>query len=408
MKRERSFERYLHLTGIPAFVTPADGSVYLDPLWARDLSRHTYFGSQVRVLCPVVEVDEAPPGTVRFEQAGVEFAFLPHATSIVRYLLSGGWFRALWRQWRHLRWPNVVFMGFVEHPIPYGWTAAPMAWVRRVPWYTFIESSPWRVPPGVASKWKHRLRAAVAERVNRFAFRRASFAFISQPAYAGFLRPDCPRLVSPASWFLHEERATPQQIGDAREAAAHRRPHLMFLGRLDPGKGIETLLEMVELLDRPGFEVQLTVLGSGQLRGRVEQVAATLRHVELLLGTPVPYGPAFFAMLRGADVLVVPNLGDEQPRNVFDAYSQGVPVLASDTTGLRSIVQDGVTGRLVPAGDAHALAAAIRELLQPDQRLRWAGFGDAGYDIASHYDHDDMHRQRATFVEGLQADRFSG
>ena len=407
MKRERSFERYLHLTGIPAFVTPRDGAVFLDRLWARDLSRHTYLGSQVRVMCPMVEVDEAPPGTVRFEQEGFEFVFLPHATNVVRYLLSGDWCRAVWRQWRHLRWPDVAFMGFVEHPIPYGWTAAPAAWLRRVPWYTFIESSPWRVPPGVTPKWKHRVRAAVAERVNRFAFRRASFAFVSQPAYADFLRPDCPRLVSPASWFLHEERATLQQIGDARAAAGRRPPHLMFLGRLVPGKGIETLLETVRLLDRQGVELQLIVLGSGQLRGRVEEAAAATRHVELVLGTPVPYGPEFFAMLREADVLVVPNLGDEQPRNVYDAYSQGVPVLASDTTGLRSIVQDGVTGRLVPPGDATALAAAISDLVQPSQRSRWAGFGDAGYEIASHYDHDDMHRQRAAFLVGLLADGVS-
>ena len=401
------FHRYLHLTGIPAFRTP-DGAVFLDPLWERDLSRHTYFGAEVRVVCPMIEVDVPPAGTVPSTLADCEFRGLPHATNLPKYVLSGDWFRAIWRIWRNLAWPDLAFMGFVEHPIPYGWIAAPAARVRKVPWYTFIESSPWRVPPGVTPKWKHRLRAAVAERINRFLFRRAAFAFISQPEYQHFLRPGCPRLVSPASWFLRDELATPAQITEARTAAASRPLHLMFVGRLDPGKGIDVLLEAIQLLDRPGNDITLTVLGGGQLRPRVEAAAAAAQHLHIVLGTPVPYGPEFFAVLRGADVLLVPNLGDEQPRNVFDAFSQGVPVLVADTTGLRSIVDDGVTGRLLPVGDAAALTAAVQEMAEPGARARWAAFGDAGYAVAAAYDHDEMHAQRARFVAGLPASLVRG
>ena len=393
----------MHLTGIPAYRTPS-GEVFLDPLWERDLSRHTYYGSEIRVVCPMIDVGEPPPGTVLSRLAGCEFVGLPYATNLPRYVLSGGWFRAVWRIWRQLGWPDVAFMGFVEHPIPYGWIAAPFAGLRRVPWYTFIESSPWRLPPGVAPTWKHRLRAGVSERVNGFLFRRAAFAYVSQPAYQQFLRADCPRLVSPASWFLHEEQATPAQVAEARAAAAGRPPNLMFIGRLDPGKGLGTLLAAITTLDRPGNSFTLVILGSGQMLSRVQQVVDQLQHVTVVIGAPVPYGPDFFTVLRGADVLLVPSLGDEQPRNVFDAYAQAVPVLASDTTGLRSIVDDGVTGRLLPVGDAAALAAAIDELLQPGSLDRWQAMGAAGYEVALHYDHDDMHAQRAEFVAALQAD----
>ena len=68
----------------------------------------------------------------------------------------------------------------------------------------------------------------------------------------------------------------------------------MFVGRLDPGKGIDMLLEAIELLDQPGNDVTLTVLGSGQLRSRVEAAAAAARHLHLVLGAPVPYGPEFW------------------------------------------------------------------------------------------------------------------
>ncbi len=394
----------MHLTGVPAFISPS-GTVYMDALAARDLSRHTYLGGAVRVVCPIVKVAIAPPGTVAFQQEGFEFIGLPHATGLLRYIATGGWLRAVWTMWRQLAWPDIAFIGFVEHPIPYGWTAAPFAAIRRVPWYTFIESTPWRVPPGVSPKWRHRVRAMIAERVNRFFFRRAAFAFISQLAYAEFLRAGCPHLVSPASWFLRDEIATSSQIEKARTAAARRQPHLMFIGRLDPAKGIDVLLSALKKIDEPGVELTFTIMGAGQLQTRVAQAAGSLRHVRLAVEAPVPYGPGLFELLRGVDALVVPNLGDEQPRNVFDAFSQAVPVLASDTSGLRSIVTDGVDGRLVRAGDVSALAVGIGAFVIPKVRAEWVTYGDAGYERAKGYDHDVMHAQRAEFIARHFVDR---
>jgi glycosyltransferase involved in cell wall biosynthesis len=373
----------------------------MDALAARDLSRHTYLGNEVRVVCPVIRVATPPRDTVAFQHDGFQFVGLPHAASLWRYVVTGRWLRAVWTMWRQLAWPDIAFVGFVEHPIPYGWTAAPFAALRRVPWYTFIESSPWRVPPGVTPKWRHRLRATIAERVNRYLFRRAAFAFVSQPSYVEFLRPGCPYLVSPASWFLRDEVATAAQVEAARSQARKRDPHLMYVGRLDPAKGIDTLLSALAAVDAADLRLTFTVMGAGQLRAQVEQAAKSLQHVRLLVAPTLRYGTDFFGVLRNVDGLVVPNLGDEQPRVVFDAFSQAVPVIASDTSGLRSIVTDGVDGRLTPAGDASALATAIIEFLRPETRAQWIRFGDAGHKRAIAYDHDAMHAQRAEFVARL-------
>ena len=395
------YQRYMHLTGVPAFITP-DGTAHLDALAARDLSRHTYIASAVRVVCPVVHVAEPPAGTVAFDQAGFEFVALPYATRLLRYVFGGGWLRAVWTMWRQLGWADVAFIGCVEHPIPYGWTAVPFAAIRRVPWYTFIESTPWRVPPGVRPKLRHRVRAEMTERINRVLFRRATFAFISHSAYAEFLKAGCPHLVSPAAWFLRDEIAAPAQIEAARFEAAGRPLHLMYIGRLDPAKGIDVLLSALARLDKPGADLTLTVMGVGQLQAHVERAAASLQHVRLGLTAPLPYGPQYFQSLRGVDALVVPNLGDEQSRNVFDAFSQAVPVLVSDTSGLRSVVTDGVEGRLVSAGDVAALANAIAALAEPSARATWIGYGDAGYEHAKSYDHDVMHAHRARFIADLR------
>lgn len=396
------YQRYMHLTGVPAFIK-SDGTVYLDALAARDLSRHTYLAPAIRVVCPMIEVADPPPGTVAFQQEGFEFVALPHANGLARYVLGGGWLRAVGTMWRQLGWADIAFMGCVEHPIPYGWTGVPFAAIRRVPWYTFIESTPWRVPPGVYPKLRHRIRGAIAERINSVLFRRAAFAFVSHVAYADFLSRDCRYLVSPAAWFLHEEMATPTQIAAARREAARRAPHLMYIGRLDPAKGVQPLLSALAKVDELGVELTFTVMGVGQLLAAVEHAATTLRHVRLVVAAPVLYGPEFFKALRSVDALVVPNLGDEQSRNVFDAFSQALPVLASDTPGLRSVVTDEIEGRLVPAGDVSALAAAIAALSNPSARAQWFGYGDAGYERAKGYDHDLMHAQRAAFIAGLSA-----
>ena len=390
----------MHLTGVPAFTTP-DGVIHLDALAARDLSRHTYIAPAVRVVCPMIEVADPPTGTVPFGQAGFEFVALPYATGLLSYVLGGGWLRAVWTMWRQLAWADIAFIGCVEHPIPYGWTAVPFAEMRRVPWYTFIESTPWRVLPRTYPKWRQRIRATVAERINRLLFRRAEFAFISHSAYAEFLKPGCRYLLSPAAWFLHDEMATPVQIAAARGDAAHRPAHLMYIGRLDPAKGVRALLSALNSIDEPGVELTITVMGVGQLQARVEYAAAALRHVRLEVAAPVPYGAEYFSVLRGIDALVVPNLGDEQSRNVFDAFSQAVPVLASDTPGLRSVVADGVEGRLVPPGDVAALAAALTAFADAAVRAAWIGYGNAGYERAKKYDHDTMHAQRAAFIAAL-------
>lgn len=399
------YQRYMHLTGVPVFIAPDDvaphSTVYMDTLAARDLSRHTYLGDSVRVVCPVIRTATPPAGSVIFQQEGFEFIGLPYSKSLWRYVVTGSWLRAVWTIWRQLAWPDVAFIGFVEYPIPYGWTAAPFAALRRVPWYTFIESTPWRVPPGVVPKWRHRLRATIAERINRLLFRRAAFAFISQPAYSAFLHPRCRYMVSPAAWFLRAEAATPSQIQTARAGAVRRPPHLIYVGRLDPEKGIDALLSALAVVDATSTQLTFTIMGAGQLMAHVQRAAASLQQVRLMVTQPVPYGSEFFRVLREVDGLVVPNLGDEQPRNVFDAFSQAVPVVAFDTLGLRSIVTDGVDGRLVPVGDVGALAAVISEVISPQTREQWMALGDAGYQRALHYDHDAMHAQRAQFVAEL-------
>lgn len=82
--------------------------------------------------------------------------------------------------------------------------------------------------------------------------------------------------------------------------------------------------------------------------------------------------------LKACDVLVVPSVRDESlPLVVLEAMAAGRPVIASRLSGIPEAVEDGVTGRLLPPGDAGALAATLTELAGGDRRVL-ADWGAAG------------------------------
>jgi len=76
-------------------------------------------------------------------------------------------------------------------------------------------------------------------------------------------------------------------------------------------------------------------------------------------------------LLRQADAFVLPTLADSMPRAVLEAMAAGLPAITTDRSGYQDLIEDGVNGFIVPAGDADAIAARLRLLSQdPDLRLR--------------------------------------
>ncbi|MGA7541417.1 MAG: glycosyltransferase family 4 protein [Steroidobacteraceae bacterium] len=108
---------------------------------------------------------------------------------------------------------------------------------------------------------------------------------------------------------------------------------------------------------------------SGALRARLTpEASARVR----FLGT-VPL-PALIRAYRAADLLVLPSVWQESyGLPVAEAMACGVPVLASASGGVPELIEDGVTGRLVPRLETEALARALQEMLAEPARLRAMG-----------------------------------
>jgi glycosyltransferase involved in cell wall biosynthesis len=127
------------------------------------------------------------------------------------------------------------------------------------------------------------------------------------------------------------------------------------VGRLDPQKGQETLLKA--LAKAPG---RLVIVGVGPDREKLERLAA-----DLGLGKRCMFAgevPDARPWLSAIDLLVHPAVFEGTPNVVMEAMAAGRPVLATNVDGISEVLEDGRTGRLVPPGDADALAAAIYEL----------------------------------------------
>lgn len=138
-------------------------------------------------------------------------------------------------------------------------------------------------------------------------------------------------------------------VPQPRNAAGQLRA--LCVGRLSAEKGIRTLLEAWSTLD-----VQLNMAGSGPLEDTVRQ--AGLANINCL-GQVAP--SAVTHEMQAASVLIFPSECYEGfPMTIVEAFSCGLPVIASRLGSMAEIVEDGVTGLHFVPGDADDLAAKVR------------------------------------------------
>jgi D-inositol-3-phosphate glycosyltransferase len=154
------------------------------------------------------------------------------------------------------------------------------------------------------------------------------------------------------------------------------RPVLLWVGRIAPIKGLDTLLDTVARLREGGRDMRLLVVGGEADEPTNGHETSLRRRIAVLgLGESVRFvGPQSQSVLplyyTAADVTVLPSYYESFGMVALEAMACGSPVIASRVGGLVTTVRDGVTGFLVPDGDVEALAERI-ETLVGDPELRW-------------------------------------
>jgi glycosyltransferase involved in cell wall biosynthesis len=158
------------------------------------------------------------------------------------------------------------------------------------------------------------------------------------------------------------------------------------VGRLEAQKGHRYLLEAWPAVVKAWPDARLVVIGDGSLRAELEQQAretGVAEHVMFLgFRSDIPH------LLDAMDGVVLPSLYEGMPLTAIEASAMARPIVATAVDGTPEVIEDGLTGWLVPPADPPALARALTRML--GDRARAAAVGRAGrarvlerFDLAS-------------------------
>jgi glycosyltransferase involved in cell wall biosynthesis len=143
-------------------------------------------------------------------------------------------------------------------------------------------------------------------------------------------------------------------------------PVIGFVGRVEPRKGPLDLVRAAPQIRRDFPSARVVVVGGDPYQTDPAYTEAVLRSPEI---EHYPWSDNAPGLMRHLDVLVLPSYEEPFGTVLAEAMAVGTPVVATRVGGLAEVVEDGVSGRLVPPGDPGRLAAAVLEVLRHRDRM---------------------------------------
>jgi len=242
----------------------------------------------------------------------------------------------------------------------------------------------WWFPNGLVGTWLGRMsNKPLVTTLHGSDVRLARSVAFSRPAFRHVMHRSA-AVTAVSRWLAAEAQdvvSAPQVVVAPMPVATElftpggqrQKDRLLFVGRLNKQKGIETLLHALSRIARP---VHLDVVGDGEDREALQELAAGLGIADRVHWHGALPQPKLADFYRAATALVVPSVGEGLGLVAVEGQLCETPVVAFDSGGLPDIVQHDRTGILVPTVDAKALAAAITSLL--DRPDHGAALGAAG------------------------------
>ena len=177
---------------------------------------------------------------------------------------------------------------------------------------------------------------------------------------------------------------TPARYGTAPRPAFSG--HVCFVGRLDAVKGVPLLLDAFAATRPRHPTARLTIAGDGPARAALEAQVQSLGLTGAVRFTGSLDEDGVAALLDSADMLVLPSFAEGLPVVLMEALASRIPVIATQVAGVPELVEDGVSGFIVPPGDVDTLAVRLDRLLSDPELCAAMGAAgrrkvEAGFDI---------------------------
>ena len=310
--------------------------------------------------------------------------------------------------------PAVPFPGRTEYRVPLGIPPKVQRDLREFDANVFHVSIPELLghrAVTLARKWNKPVVASVHTRFETYP-RYYGCAFLEPLVEAGLRRfyRRCDAIFAPSesmAQVLREQRMSydvgiwsrgvdTEIFSPARRDMAWRRslgirddePVIAFIGRIVMEKGLDVFAETMDLLIRRVPNARVLVIGEGPARD--------------WFSSRLPKGAIFVGFQRGedlgraiasSDMLLNPSVTETFGNVTLEAMACGLPVVAARATGSLSLVEDGVTGRLIRPGANEAFAQALKTYCD-DPRARHAA-GDAGREVSERYAWDAVNQALA-------------
>ena len=145
---------------------------------------------------------------------------------------------------------------------------------------------------------------------------------------------------------------------------------IITVARLVEQKGHHILLEALAILHNWGYKFMWIVVGSGPIRPQLEEMTQAKQLTEFVDFKGDQQTDEVLKLLQTSDVFVLPcirtknNMMDGLPSALIEAMAMGVPVVSTRISGIPELVQNGLTGFLVPPNDSTELAKTLKYLME--------------------------------------------
>ena len=180
---------------------------------------------------------------------------------------------------------------------------------------------------------------------------------------------------------------------------------LVFVGRLDPIKGVPILFDALEKVHATRSDITLDIVGGGSLREELEARASNIPGITF-------HGylsqDAVARRIEASDCLVLPSYAEGLPVVYMEALASARPAIATDVAGVSELIANNETGLLIEAGDSDQLAQAILTMANNPEKRRKMGLAGRTKVAEEFNIREEAKRMKSLYIQGTATSKRPG